>query len=392
MLTSPPRAPRLLFVVTEDWYFCSHRLPLAVAARAAGYEVTLAARFGVDEERVRAAGIAVVPWKCDRGSTNPLAELLTLFDLWRIYRRVRPDLIHQVALKPVLYGTFLARMMGQRPVLNALGGMGSVFTSAARSKSLLKHGLMRTFRWLLGGKHQRLVLQNEDDAALFEAHAGLLRSNMRIVRGAGVNLSQFAVAAEPEGVPVVVLPARLLWDKGVGEFVEAARLLRARGIVARFAIAGRIDQDNPTGIAPAQVDAWVKEGVVEWLGLRDDMPAVLTGANVVCLPSYREGLPKALLEAAACARAIVTTDVPGCREVVRHGENGFLVPVRDALALADALEQLLVAPSLRGAMGAAGRRMAEQEFSEEGVIAQILAIYTELVQQPGADAAQARGV
>ncbi|QYF91990.1 glycosyltransferase family 4 protein [Massilia sp. PAMC28688] len=371
-----------MFVVTEDWYFCSHRLPLAIAARTAGYHVTLAARMSEHGELVRSHGIDVVPWQVERGSTNPFGELLALYRLWNIYRRVQPDLLHQVALKPALYGSFLARLSGRAVVVNALGGMGSVFTSASRSKALLKRALTFSFRWLLSGDRKRLILQNEDDAALFEQVARLPRTGIRIIRGAGVNLAHFSVQPEPAGLPLVVLPARLLWDKGIGEYVEAARILRRRGVTARFAIAGRIDRDNPTGIAPELVQGWVEEGVVEWFGLRNDMPALLSAANIVCLPSYREGLPKALLEAAACARAIITTDVPGCREVVRHGENGLLVPVRDAGALADALGQLLESPSQRSAMGAAGRRMAEQEFSEGGVIEQTLAIYRELQVYP----------
>lgn len=380
-MTAPIAAPkpRLLFVVTEDWYFCSHRLPLALAAMAAGFDVAVATRVSAHGDVLRAHGIGVHPWEMRRDSTGLFSELRALLSLNRIYRQARPDIVHHVALKPVLYGSFLARLRGIPAVVNALGGMGSLFTARSASKRLIKNAILSVFRFLLSAKGRILILQNPDDRELMVTQAGVAAERIRLIRGAGVNLDEFGAVAEPAGVPLVVLPARMLWDKGVGEYVEAARLLKAEGVQARFVLVGGTDECNPSGIDQRQLEQWTAEGVVEWLGMRRDMPAVLQGANIVCLPSYREGLPKSLLEAAACARAIVSTDVPGCREIVRDGENGILVRPRDAVALAGALRQLIVSPALRSRMGSRGREMVVAEFSEQIVVAQTINIYHELL-------------
>lgn len=371
--------PKLLFVVTEDWYFCSHRLPLALAAIEAGFDVSVATRVAEHGDVMRACGIRVLPWAMRRGSTGILAELRALSGLFRIYRQVRPDIVHQVALKPVLYGSLVAKMLGVPAVVNALGGMGSIFTAGSARKRLLKAAVLNGFRALLSAKGKILILQNPDDRALMVKEAGVDPKRIRLIRGAGVNLAEFDVLAEPAGVPLVVLPARMLWDKGVGEFIEASRLLQAEGVAARFALAGGTDECNPSAIDAQLLEQWSAQGLVEWLGMRRDMPAVLQSANIVCLPSYREGLPKSLLEAAACARAIVSTDVPGCREIVRDGENGILVPPRDAVALAAALKRLILSPALRATMGRRGREMVVEEFSEQIVVAQTVEIYRDLL-------------
>jgi len=373
------KKPKLLFVVTEDWYFCSHRLPLGLAALADGMEVALATNVSSHAEALRAAGITVFPWYIRRGSTGLWSELRSLASLLGIYVRYRPDLVHHVAIKPVLYGSLLARLTGVARVVNALGGMGALFTGEAGQRQGLRRLVLTGFRWLLGGKRSILILQNPDDCAVLVEQAGVARSAIRLIRGGGVNLDDFAVLPEPAGVPLVVLPARMLADKGVAEFVAAAASLRQAGVVARFALVGGTDPANPAAIDAAQLARWVDEGAVEWFGRRDDMPAVLAAAAIVCLPSYREGLPKALLEAAACGRAIVATDVPGCREIVRHEHNGLLVPARDSAALAAALARLLAAPALRQAMGQAGRRMAVEEFSDTLIVAQTRAIYRALL-------------
>lgn len=389
-MTAPVAAPkpRLLFVVTEDWYFCSHRLPLALAAIEAGFDVSVATRVSAHGDVIRGAGIQVHPWEMSRGSTGVFTELRALLNLFRIYRAARPDIVHHVALKPVLYGSLLAKLRGIPAVVNALGGMGSVFTAGSARKRLLKTAILNVFKLLLSAKGKILILQNPDDRDLMVTQAGVAPERIRLIRGAGVSLDEFGVVPEPAGVPVVVLPARMLWDKGVGEFVEAARLLQAEGVRARFVLVGGTDECNPSGIDPKQLNQWTAEGLVEWLGMRRDMPAVLQGANIVCLPSYREGLPKSLLEAAACGRAIVSTDVPGCREIVRDGQNGILVPARDAVALAAALRQMILSPELRSRMGRRGRDMVVAEFSEQIVVAQTINIYRELLAA-GASVAQA---
>ena len=370
---------KLLFVVTEDWYFVSHRLPLAVAAIAAGLEVSIATNVSSHAEVIRQAGIKLYPWKLNRGSTGLLAEFKALCGLLKIYWQVHPDIVHQVAIKPVLYGSLLAKLLRIPRVVNALGGMGAIFSDTSGKRGRLRAGVLAGFRSLLNRRGSLLILQNPDDCELMVNGAAIARENIRLIRGAGVDVRVFDVVPEPEGTPLVVLPARMLTDKGIVEFVEAARLLKAQGVQARFALVGGTDECNPASVPPARLKDWVDSGTVEWHGRRDDMPAVYRSATLVCLPSYREGLPKALLEAAACGRAIVATDVPGCREIVRHGENGLLVEVRDVAALAKAMATLLCDTATRQAMGAAGRQMVLQEFSEEKVVADTLEIYQELM-------------
>jgi glycosyltransferase involved in cell wall biosynthesis len=370
---------RLLYLVTEDWYFCSHRLPLAVAARAAGYEVAVATRVSVHAEQICAAGLQLVPLGLSRRGQNPLRELGSVAEIVRVYRRVRPDIVHHVALKPVLYGSLAARFSRVPAVVNALAGLGYVFSSADLKARVLRPVVRAAYHLLLDGSNRRLIVQNPDDRDLFSRDGLVDPSRIHLIRGSGVELSRFAAAPEPDGLPLVVLPARMLRDKGVEEFVAAARSLKQQGIGARFALVGDPDAENPAAIDEATLRRWHREGVVEYWGWREDMTAVLRECHLVCLPSYREGLPKALIEAAASARAIVTCDVPGCRDVVTEGENGLLVPPRDSAALANALRRLIVDPQLRARMGARGRQRAVAEFSVERVIADTLSLYRQLL-------------
>lgn len=367
---------KLLYFVTEDWYFCSHRLALAVAAREAGFDVTVVTRVREHGETIRLAGLALVPFDISRSGMNPVYELMTLWRLYGVYRRTCPDVVHNVAMKPVLYGSLAARLAGVRGVVNALAGMGWLFTSAGGRARVIKHWV----RVALGRLLTRgiAIVQNPDDAK-FLSRLGVPRDQIRRISGAGVDLVRFQPGPEPIGVPLVVLPARLLWDKGVGEFVQAALILRSLAVRARFVLVGDPDPANPASVPAAQVADWVQSGAVEHWGWSNDMPGVFTRAHVVCLPSYREGLPKALIEAAACARPIVTTDVPGCREVVRNGENGLLVGERDPLALAQALRYLIENRGAREEMGKRGREIALAEFSSEKIITETLAVYRELV-------------
>ena len=374
MTSDSPSGRKLLFFVTEDYYFVSHRLALAVAARAEGYDVCVVTRVRGCGDTIRGAGLRLLPFENARSSLNPLTELLTLGRLIRLYRRERPDLVHHVAMKPVLYGSVAARLAGRPAVVNAVAGMGWLFISGSVWARWLERPIRAVFKRVLN--IGIALVQNPDDARLL-VEVGLPKSRIRRVPGSGVDVRVFLPRPEPEGTPVVTLAARLLWDKGVGEFVGAARLLRQRGIAARFLLAGEPDPVNPASILAGDLAAWVREGVVEHLGWVSDMPDLLATCHLVCLPSYREGLPKSLIEAAAAGKAIVTTDVPGCREVVRHGDNGLLVRPRDVESLADALRRLIIDPDLRGRMGARSRVRAEQEFGLDAVVKQTLAIYRE---------------
>ncbi|MFW2456989.1 glycosyltransferase family 4 protein [Methyloversatilis discipulorum] len=369
----------LLFFVTEDFYFESHRLPLALAARDAGLRVVLVTRCGERSAHLRQLGIEVIPLEIERGSVNLVRDLALLCRLCGIYRQVRPDVVHHVAMKPVIYGSLAARVTGIHRVVNALAGLGFVFSSSAPKARLLRPIVRLLLRFVLAAPGSRLILQNRDDQAMFPREGLCPMEQIRLVPGVGVDLQRFIVQPEPEGRVRIVLPARMLADKGVVEFVEAARMLRERGLEAECVLVGGTDSQNPAAISEKQLRSWHDAGLVSWIGHCADMPSSLAACHIVCLPSYREGLPKALLEACASGRPIVTTDVPGCRDVVRDEVNGLLARVRDAADLADKLARLVTDPELRRRMGAAGRVSAELNFSSARSAEQTLDIYRELI-------------
>jgi glycosyltransferase involved in cell wall biosynthesis len=367
--------PKLLFFVTEDWYFCSHRLPLALAARDAGYEVVVVTRVDRHGGSIESQGLRLIPIRLNRQGTNPIKDLTLIARLYRIYRRERPDIIHHVAMKPVIYGSLAARLARVPAVVNALAGMGFLFSSRTAKARLLQPVVRLAFRMLLGGGNSRVILQNPDDVRLLTRAARLDPDRVHLIRGSGVDLEHFRPEPEPPGPPVVMLPSRLLWDKGVGEFVTAARILRNEGTKARFVLVGKPDPGNPAAVPQWQLDQWIAQGLVEWWGHSDKMAATLAQSHIVCLPSYREGIPKVLLEAAASGRPMVTTDAPGCREVVRDRENGLLVAIKDSEGLAQALRQLIQDPAARARYGRAGRALAEAHFGIDRITAETLAVY-----------------
>jgi glycosyltransferase involved in cell wall biosynthesis len=328
---------------------------------------------------MEAEGFRVIPWRISRRSLNPLRELNAFFQVVRAYKRERPDLVHHVALKPIVYGGLAARLCGWPASVNAITGMGHVFTNSNWRMRLLRKGLLMVLRIALGSKNSKTVFQNEDNRTLLIRAGVVPLARTTVIRGTGVNVEQFVPQREATGPPVVVLASRLLWEKGIADFVEAARILRTQRTNARFVLVGKPDPENPSSIPEAQIRAWVESHLVEWWGHHDEMAKVFAKASVVCLPSYGEGFPRVLVEAAACGRAIVSTDVPGCREVVRNGENGFLVPARNPRALARALDTLIRDPILRSNMAGRGREIALREFSEEMIFAEILSVYRELL-------------
>lgn len=377
---TPPRS-KILFFVTVDWFFCSHFLARAVAAREEGYEVVVLTDVDRHGDVIRAAGLRLLSLPIRRASLNPFAALWALARLARVYRREQPDVIHHVALKPILLGGLAARMAARGRVVNAVVGGGYAFSSDRASARLIRPLLQVGLRFLLNPRGSKVVFENADDLGGFVDAKFVRREDAVLIRGAGVNPGLFRQGGDADGVPVVVLAARLLWDKGLGEFVEAARLLRQRGVAARFVAVGSADPDNRSCIDTATLEAWKAEGAVEFWGYRGDMPQVLGGAAIGCLPSYREGLPKFLLEAMAAGLPCVTTDVPGCREAVRDSDNGLLVPPRNAVALGEALERLLRDPELAKSMGRRGRQRVEREFSAQLVNASTLALYRDLCKR-----------
>jgi glycosyltransferase involved in cell wall biosynthesis len=373
---------KLLYLVTEDWYFCSHRLALGRAAVAAGYDVTVATRVNDQGADIRAAGMNVVelPWR--RRSTNVWNELRTLSALYRLYRNHRPDLIHHIALKPVLYGSFVARLTGRRRMINAVAGFGYSFVASGPRAAVSRRILEASFARMSNQPRARVLVQNPDDERLLR-DSGLVRADrLVVIPGSGVDVDRFCPApeGEPAGVPRVTLVSRMLWSKGVGEFVEAARLLKTKGVDFEAVLVGDPDPDNPQSIPETTLRGWHDEGVVAWWGHEEDIPSVWARSHVAVLPSHREGLPKTLLEAAACGRPMVATDVPGCREVVAHERSGLLVPPKDPRLLAAAIEDLVRDRRSRKTMGHAARADAVEKYSESVVIERVLALYRSMLE------------
>lgn len=377
--------PLLLFVVNDVGYFISHRLPLAEVARAHGYDVQIACTG--DGAPLRAMGFVHHPVPVDRGTANLLGEFRALVALIVLFRRLRPTLVHLVTLKPVLYGGIAARLVATPAVVSAVAGLGFLFIGEGGTRAaIIRKLIVPVFRFAFGHPNQKIIFQNRDDLDQLVAATGFDPRKALLVRGSGVDIAKYQYVAEFDDTLTVAMASRLLRDKGVMEFVEAVRLLRQRGMNARFWLIGAPDPANPATVSDAQVEAWRREGIVECLGQRDDVPDLYARSHVVTLPSYREGLPKALIEAAACGRAVVTTDVPGCRDAIEPGVTGLLVPPRDGVALADALQNLLEDGNTRRRMGRAGRELAEREFRIEKVIAVHLAAYEALVRRsPGAE-------
>lgn len=374
---------KVLFLVSEDWYFWSHRLGLARAAKASGCEVVVATRVHACGRGIESEGFKLYPINLRRGGMNPFADAWAVFELARLYARERPDIVHQVAAKPILCGTIAARLAGVRCIVNAFAGLGFLFIRTGWRAQLLRWLVLGAYRLAMPRRGMKAVFQNEEDAEIFVRSGVIPRNDAVLIRGAGVDESHFVPTPEPEGPPLVVMPSRMLWDKGVGEFVEAVRILRAKGVRARFCLVGDRDPENPASIHDERLVRWREEGVVEWRGRREDMPQLLSESAIICLPSYREGLPKSLLEASAAGRPIVATDVPGCRHVVRHEVNGLLVPPRDSAALAGALERLLRDKALRLRLGLNGRAIVVADFSEKLVVERTLELYRELACDAG---------
>lgn len=374
-------AKRLLINLNVGWFFISHRMAIAKAAQAIGFEVHVAANIEADEEISTITGEGIIFHRVSlaRGSVNPLLDLRYLLQIAAVIRRVKPHIIHNVTAKPVIYGSVAARVLRIGHVINAVAGLGHAFSGRGRSRILSKL-ILSAFRIAMLNPANRVIFQNPDDRNVF-LESGIITANQAVlIAGSGVNLNIFRFDAELTGTLRVVLPARMLRDKGIVEFAAAANLLRSRGCNAEFLLAGRTDDKNPTGMQVSELGELERTTGVKWLGHVRDMPALYRSAHVVCLPSYYgEGVPKALIEACAAGRPIVTTDTPGCRDVVADGINGLIVKPCDAESLAAALGRLLGDSELRSRLGAEGRRRAEREFDIKSVVKATLDQYRQML-------------
>lgn len=372
---------KLLFNVNVAWFFISHRLDIARAARDRGFEIHVSADWESAEEAdvLRREGFEFHRVRLRRGGLSPIHDLGYLQQLAGVMRSIRPDFVHNVTVKPVVYGTIVARALKVPHIVNAVSGLGHAF-SRSESRRALSRLVKAAYKVALARSDVRVIFQNDHDAAVL-VESGIIDSRQAVfIRGSGVDLARFAWTPEPTGVPTVVLPARMLRDKGVVEFADAARMLRSSGHAGKFLLAGMVDGGNRSSLQSGDLLRLERETGVKWLGHVSDTAALYRNSHIVCLPScYGEGVPKSLLEACGAGRPIVTTNVPGCRDVVRDGENGLLIEPRNPGAIAGALDRLLSDATLRTKMGAAGRRRAEAEFDVRAVVRATLDVYQSMV-------------
>ncbi|QQS46825.1 MAG: glycosyltransferase family 4 protein [Acidobacteriota bacterium] len=374
----PESAPRILFVDHDVGDFKLHRMALARSLIEAGFDVQVAVPQGPGFETI--SSIPVHLYYLQRLSIRPQDELRCLISLLRLYRRLRPTLVYHIGLKPVLHGGLAARFTSVPAAVNVFTGLGHLFTTHNVRLNIIRSIVAAGLRLSFSHRNQRVIVQNGDtldrllDCGIDPGECAVL------IKGSGVDLTLFKPTPEPCEPIVILMASRLLWEKGVGEFVAAARALRARGIAARFVLLGEPDYGHPSAVPLETLEHWRDCGDIEWLGWQQDMPAFLSQCHIVCLPSYYgEGVPRILIEAAASGRSIITTNSPGCREVVRHGQNGLLIPVRDCEALIAAILRLIDNPPLRATMGAHGREIAVAEFDLENVIGANLTICRSLL-------------
>jgi glycosyltransferase involved in cell wall biosynthesis len=378
-----PSPAKLLLVANTDWYLYNFRLQLARAACAAGYSVLLVSPPGPYVAELRRLGFEWREWNFDRRSALPWSEWQTLSGLNLILAEEKPELVHFFTIKPVLYGSLLAKWHRNLAVVNSITGLGYLFLQRGIWFRFLQAVIWQLYRLAFSSSRLRVIFENADDLQLFIRQGALKPGQACVIRGVGVDTDYFVPAPHDDDPALIVLPARMLWDKGVGTLVEAAHKMRLAGCKARVALVGDVDDGNPASISALQLQNWVNEGVVEWWGFQQDMRSVYQQARIVCLPSFGEGMPTALLEAAACARPIVTTDVPGCREVIEPGKTGLLVPPGDPDSLKQALCQLIEDRDWCERMGMAGRQRAVEQFDYRIVVKETLAVYQQLRQWGG---------
>ena len=369
---------RILFVVNVDWFFVSHRLQIAISLIKTGIDVHLACVFTTHKAYLEGLGINTHPLVISRGGISPLEKLKSLYSLYRLVKNVNPDLVHLVSIKPVIYGGLIARLLGVQKVVASISGLGFVFIDQSIKAKVIRKIAIFFYRLGLSTENTTVIFQNTADQSFFVDNKIIFDSQAVLIRGSGVDLNYLSFTPEPEGFPVVMFLARFLKDKGIVEFVKASSIVKDSFPSVRFVLVGSVDNDNPNSISTTDLNSWVKLGLVEDWGYSKNVFSTIRKSNLMVLPSYREGLPKSLLEAAACGRAVITSDVPGCRDAIASGETGILVNLKNTQMLADAIVQLLQDGPLRKQYGLAGRRLAEKCFDVKNVVSKHFSIYFEI--------------
>ncbi len=370
---------KILFVINVDWFFLSHRLPIAIKALNEGYEVHIATKITDKAEEIKSYGLILHNLDISRGDFSFFQSLKTLIQLIQIFKRIRPQLVHLVTIKPIILGGIAARVANVKGVIAAISGLGYIFINNGLIASVRRALIKRLYQFSLNHHNLRIICQNDNDLQIIREITGLNKDTFSMISGSGVPLEKFKFIKDTNEIPNIMMASRLLIDKGVIEFSKAAKILKEKNVTANFILVGEPDLENPSSIHYSQIKEWREEGIIDCWGHRDDMHEVLPLASIVVLPSYREGFPKILIEAAACGRAVVTTDVPGCRDAIYNEITGLLVPVKDSYALANAIEKLVSNKEWRRTMGNEGRIMAEEKFDENIVITKHLEIYDQLL-------------
>jgi glycosyltransferase involved in cell wall biosynthesis len=379
-LNKPGNKKRILIVVNVDWFFLSHRLPIALEAKNKGFDVYVAAADTGKRSEIESHDIHFINAPFLEKSHSFLSELNMILRLGLLYRRIKPDLVHHVTIRPVLYGGIASRLFRVEAVVNALSGLGYVFINQGFKNRIIRRVVTYLFKLGFSHPNQLLILQNNDDREKF-IDMGLIDAHkIKIIRGSGVDTNIFKPEENNSSDRVIVaFIGRLLWDKGIGEFVEAAKRISTECSEVSFHIFGAQYENNPMSVPDEVINEWESNNIFTVHGQKDQIEGHLKEIDIVCLPSYREGLPKALLEAAAAGLPIVTTDTPGCREVVDDGVNGFLVPPRDTARLTEKLKELIQNPQLRAEFGKEGRKKAQREFTIDKVVDETMNVYRSLL-------------
>jgi len=366
---------KILYLVSEDQSFCTHRLDLAKAAKKSGYEVVVVTKVTQYEDEIISNGFKLINLNLSRSASRPLRDFFTLLKLIQIYKKEKPDIVHHVTLKVVLLGTIATLFSGKIVSINAFTGLGFVFSSSQIKAKIIRLLIRPVLKALLRRKNAWMIFQNPDDLELFN-NLGLIEPDRSvIIRGSGVDINEFEQTPDVNNIPVIMLASRMLWDKGVGEFVNAAKRAHEENLKAKFIIVGDIDKDNPMSISVSTLKKWTDEGYITWDGHSNNMSEKLSSASVVCLPSYREGLPKVLLEGAAIGRPLIATDVPGCREIIINNVNGILVKLKDVDSLYNAIKVLVSNSEMRFRMGQESRALIETKLSANIINTQTLDLY-----------------
>ena len=375
---------KILFLITEDWFFCSHFLQRALSAKQNGFKIIVCSNQNKHKDFIENNGLIFKKVGFNRKSMNPLNELKILIEIYFIYRYLKPEIVHHIAAKPIIYGSICARLNNIKSVINAPTGLGYVFSSNS-IKALILRPIVKFLYKLMLNSHKgkdlrnKVIFENYDDLEFFLKMKAICRKDSCVIRGAGIEINNDLIKQKiVNKKPVVTFLARMLKDKGIFEFISAVKKLKMKNIEANFLLAGDIDPQNPSSINISYLKKWNKEKTITWLGWVEDVKELLRKTDILCLPSYREGLPKALLEGAAMGIPIVTTNAVGCRDVVQNGLNGFLVPIKDDEKLSEALEKLIINKQLRKKMGDASLKVIKDKFESSIIISQTLKIYEEM--------------